>query len=567
MGRAGRALTAVAAVLCTLRPAGAAARQTQYDLLIRGGTVVDGTGGAGYRADVALVGDRIVRIAREGIAPELARRVLDARGLTVAPGFIDTHAHVDDLADRPLAESFLRQGVTTVIYAPDGGQPWPLARAIERLRDRGHAPNTAFFAGHNTIRSEVMGSADRAPTPAELERMKAMVAQTMEQGAIGLSTGLRYVPGIYSRTEEVIALARVAAEHGGFYASHIRDEGEGVVESVREVVRIAREARIPAQVSHHKIMGQPQWGQSVQTLALVDSARAAGLDVTIDQYAYTATSTGTAVLFPAWSLAGGGDSLRARLADPARRARIEQGIRATILEERGGGDLARIQLARVGFRPEWNGRTFADIAKERAEEPTLDFAVRLAIEIQQNGGASGVWHVVDEADVRRIMQHPFTMISSDGGIGVPGAGHPHPRNYGAFARVLGHYVREQKVLTLEEAVRKMTSLPAWRIGQPERGRLAEGAFADVVVFDPATITDRATFEDPHQFAIGVSHVVINGVPVLVAGSLTGEKPGRVLVRVPAARTDAGASNALEVRLDALLAIGPTHDAVVAEKRR
>jgi N-acyl-D-aspartate/D-glutamate deacylase len=448
--------------------------------------------------------------------------------MAVAPGFIDTHAHVEDLADRPLAESFIRQGVTTVIYAPDGGMPWPLDHAIDALARAKHAPNTAFFAGHNAIRTRVMGTANRAPTPAELEQMKAMVAQAMDEGAIGLSTGLRYVPGIYSRTEEVIALAKVAAERGGFYASHIRDEGEGVVDAVREVVRIAREAGLPAQVSHHKIMGQPQWGQSTRTIAVVDSARAQGLDVTIDQYAYTATSTGTAVLFPAWALAGGNDSLRARLDDPATRTRIEQGIRETILEERGGGDLARIQLARVGFRPEWNGRTFADIARERGRQPAVDFAVELAIEIQGNGGASGVWHVVDEADVRRIMQYAHTMISSDGGIGVPGEGHPHPRNYGAFARVLARYVREDSVLTLQEAIRKMTSLPASRIQQRERGSLAEGAFADIAVFDPATITDHATFTDPHRFATGVWHVLINGVPVLLDGSLTGEKPGRVL---------------------------------------
>jgi N-acyl-D-aspartate/D-glutamate deacylase len=507
-----------------------------YDIVIRGGTVFDGSGAAGYAADVALSGDRIVRIAREGIDPALGRRVLDARGLVVAPGFIDTHAHVEDLASRPLAESFIRQGVTTVIYAPDGGQPWPLTAAMNELSQSGHAPNTAFFAGHNTIRSRVMGSANREPTPAELERMKQMVAEAMQAGAIGLSTGLRYVPGIYSKTEEVVALARVAAEHGGIYASHIRDEGEGVVDAVAEVIRIAREARIPAQVSHHKIMGQPQWGQSVRTLALVDSARAAGLDVTIDQYAYTATSTGTAVLFPAWALAGGGDSLRARLADPATRMRIEQGMREIILEERGGGDLSRIQMARVGFRPEWNGKTFADIARERGEAPSIEFAIKLAIEIQLNGGASGVWHVVDEQDVRRIMQHPFTMISSDGGIGVLGAGHPHPRNYGAFARVLSRYVREEKTLSLQEAIRKMTSLPAWRIQQPERGKLESGSFADIAVFDPQTVSDRATFENPHQFAVGVRHVVVNGVPVLLDGALTGEKPGRVLKLPERART-------------------------------
>jgi N-acyl-D-amino-acid deacylase len=527
-----RAALWLGAWLLSLSLATAATAQGRpYDIVIRGGTVVDGTGAAGYRADVAIRGDRIARIARDGIPAEQANIALDARGLVVSPGFIDTHAHVEDLANRPLAESFLRQGVTTVIYAPDGGMPWPLDSAIARLDRTHHAPNTAFFAGHNTIRQQVMGSANRAPTATELERMKAMVAQAMRAGAIGLSTGLRYVPGIYSKSEEVIELAKVASAQGGFYSSHIRDEGAGSIDAVAEVVRIAREARMPAQVSHHKLMGQPQWGQSVRTLAMVDSARAQGLDVTIDQYPYDATSTGTAVLFPAWALAGGRDSLRVRLADPAQRKRIEAGIKETILEERGGGDLSRIRIASYGPHPQWNGKTFADIAKERGRSPDLEFATGLAIEIQSAGGASGVWHVADEADVRRIMKHPFTMISSDGDIGVLDHGHPHPRNYGAFARVLGRYVREEKVLSLEEAVRKMTGLPAWRIGQPERGRIAEGAFADVAVFNPATIRDLATYENPHQFSVGVEHVLVNGVLVLRSASLTGEKPGRVLRRV------------------------------------
>ncbi len=527
-----RAMPWLGAWLLPLLAAAIAAAQTRpYDIVIRGGTVVDGTGAAAYRADVAVRGDRIVRIAREGIAAAEGNIALDARGLVVAPGFIDTHAHVEDLAARPLAESFILQGVTTVIYAPDGGMPWPLDAAMQRLSTTHHAPNTAFFAGHNTIREQVMGSANRAPTAQELERMKAMVDQAMRAGAIGLSTGLRYVPGIYSTTEEVIELAKVAAAHGGFYSSHIRDEGAGSIDAVAEVIRIAREAHLPAQVSHHKLMGQAQWGQSTRTLAMVDSARAQGLDVTIDQYAYDATSTGTAVLFPAWALAGGRDSLRARLADPVQRKRVEEGIRATIMEERGGGDLRRIRIASYGPHPQWNGKTFYDIAQERKRSPDLAFATELAIEIQSSGGASGVWHVADEADVRRIMKHPFTMISSDGGIGVLGHGHPHPRNYGAFARVLGRYVREEKVLTLEEAVRKMTSLPAWRIGQPERGRIAEGMLADIAVFNPATISDRATYEDPHQYSVGVEDVIVNGVLVLRSASLTGEKPGRVLKRV------------------------------------
>jgi N-acyl-D-amino-acid deacylase len=507
------------------------AQAPQYDIVIRGGTVIDGSGSAGYRADLAIRGDRIVRIARDGIPANQGRFDLDARGLVVAPGFIDTHAHVDDLAQRPLAESFLWQGVTTVIYAPDGGMPWPLSEAISRLREGRHAPNTAFFAGHNTIRQRVMGSANRAPTAAELERMKGMVDQAMREGAIGLSTGLRYVPGTYSKTEEVIELAKIAAAHGGIYASHIRDEGAGAVDAVAEVIRIAREAKLPGQVSHHKLMGQPQWGQSVRTLAMVDSARAQGIDVTIDQYAYDATSTGTGVLFPSWALAGGADSLRARLAHSDTRKRIEQGIREIILEERGGGDLNRIRIASYRPNPQWNGKTFADIAREQGKQPTIEFAIELAIEIQKQGGASGVWHVAHEDDVRRIMRHPYTMISSDGGIGVLGQNHPHPRNYGAFPRVLGRYVREEKVISLEEAVRKMTSLPAWRIGLPERGRVVEGAFADITVFDPLTISDRATYEDPHRFSVGVKHVLINGVVVMRDASLTGEKPGRVLGRV------------------------------------
>lgn len=531
MGRAGGAVTArgvLAAVLLSMGTGTAAAQAPEFDYVLRGGTVVDGTGTARFAADVAVRADRIAMVSRTPIDSARARIIIDARGLIVAPGFIDTHAHVDELDERPLAESFLRQGVTTVIYAPDGGMPWPLGEQIARLKERGHAPNTAFFAGHNTIRSRVMGSADRAPTAGELERMKAMVSQAMDEGAIGLSTGLRYVPGTYSKTEEVVELARVAAQRGGFYSSHMRDEGAGSLDAVAEVIRIARETGMPAQVSHHKLMGQPQWGWSVRTLAMIDSARAAGLDITIDQYAYDATSTSTAVLFPTWALAGGGDSLRARLADPATRTRIEQGIRETILEERGGGDLARIRMARVGFHPSWNGMTFADIARERGEEPTIDFAIALAIEIQSQGGASGVWHVVNEDDIRRIMTYPFTMISSDGGIGVPGSGHPHPRNYGAFARVLGRYVREFKVLSLEEAIRKMTSLPAARIRQPERGTIATGAFADLAVFDANAIIDRSTYENPHQFAVGVWYVFVNGVPVVRDGSLTGEKPGHVL---------------------------------------
>lgn len=534
MGRTRRVVKLFLA-LALLAPAHAAAQDPvsarPFTYLLRGGTIVDGSGSDRFTGDIAVAGDRIVRVSRTPLDTAQAQHVIDARGLVVAPGFIDSHAHVEDLAQHPLAENFIRQGVTTVWYAPDGGMPWPLADAMARLERGGHAPNIAFFAGHNAIRRQVMGTANRAPTADELERMKALVARSMDEGAIGLSTGLRYVPGIYSETDEVIELARVAARYGGFYSSHIRDEGPGSIDAVREVVRIAEEARIPAVVSHHKLMGQPQWGQSVQTLAIIDEARARGLDVMLDQYPYDATSTGTAVLFPAWSLSGGNDSLRARLADPAQRARIIEGMRQTIIEERGGGDLARIRIASYGANRSWNGKTFADIARERGRAADLDFAVELGVEIQTNGGASGVWHVVDEADIRRIMRHPWTMISSDGGINVPGVGHPHPRGNGAFARLHARYVRDEPVLTLEEAVRKMTSLPAARMKDATRGRLAEGMLADIAVFDPDRFEDRATYEDPHQYAVGMQHVLVRGVPVLSDGEPTGERPGRVLRRV------------------------------------
>jgi N-acyl-D-amino-acid deacylase len=532
MGGTGRVVRQALIVLALLAPATTAAQDDTsarpFTYLLRGGLVVDGTGAAGFHGDVAIAGDRIVRVSRQPLDPGSARHVLDATGLVVAPGFIDAHAHVEDLHVHPHAESHLRQGITTVWYAADGGMPWPLDEAMTRLERVGHVPNIMFFAGHNEIRRQVMGTANRAPTAAELEQMKAMVARSMEQGAIGLSTGLRYVPGIYSQTEEVIELARVAARYGGIYSSHIRDEAAGSVEAVREVIRIGEEARLPVQVSHHKLMGQPQWGQSVLTLALVDSARARGIDVTLDQYPYDATSTRTAVLFPAWSLSGGNDSLRVRLADPTQRQRIMEAMRETILEERGGGDLSRIRIARYSENPSWNGLTFADIAQQRGREADMDFAIELGIEIQMKGGASGVWHVVDEADIRRIMLHPWTMISSDGAIGVPGVGHPHPRGYGAFARVIGRYVREQNVLTLEEAIRRMTSLPAWRTGDSTRGRIAEGLLADIAVFDFATFEDRATYEDPHQYAVGMKHVLVNGEAVLLDGALTDALPGRVL---------------------------------------
>jgi len=489
--------------------------------------VVDGSGGPRFRADVAVTGERIARIAREGIAPDSAADVIDATGLVVSPGFIDNHAHIaTNIHQYPLAENFVRQGITTIMASlHSGDQPFPLDTYAARLDV---APNVGFFAGHSWVRREVLGMANRDPSPAELDRMRDLVEQTMRQGALGLSTGLLYVPANYAKTEEIIELARVAARYGGVYVTHMRDEGRGLIRSVVETIRIAAEAGIPAQINHHKAVGATQWGWSVRTLAMIDSARAAGLDITHDLYPYTASSTGSSILFPAWALAGGQDSLVARLRDPGLRRRIEREMVPLMEEERGGGDLARIQFRVVLSDRRYDGKNLADLARDRQLPNNTASGIRLVIELQMQGGFTAIYHSIDEADAIRIMRHPLAMFETDGDPVGYGEGFPHPRSYGSFPRVLARYVRDLKVLTLEEAVRKMAAMPAEQFGQLERGQLREGYFADIVVFDPATVQDRATYSDPHQYPFGVPHVMVNGSVVVRNGALTGAKPGRVL---------------------------------------
>jgi dihydroorotase/N-acyl-D-amino-acid deacylase len=429
--------------------------------------------------------------------------------------------------------------VTTALGGPDGGSPWPLAAYFDTAQALGLGMNVAFLIGHNTVREEVMGLANRAPTDAELARMEGMIEGAMDEGAFGISTGLRYLPGAFSQTDEVVALSRVAARRGGFYTSHLRDEGLDLLNGVGEAIRIAREADIPVVLTHHKVVGAPMWGSSARTLAMVDSARAEGLDVMADQYPYTATYTGISILVPPWAMAGGDEAFLRRVADPEMRDSVRAGILWNIVNDRGGNDISRVQLARVGWDPSLEGLTLADWAKRAGLEPSPETGVDLVIEAIRRGGASAIYHVLDEADVERIMRHPWTAIASDGRLTQPGEGHPHPRWYGTFPRVLGHYVREQHVLTLEDAVRRMTSLPADRMGLTDRGRIAEGMMADITVFDPATVSDRATFAEPHQYPDGVPFVIVNGVLVVDGGEFGTARPGRVLRRTDSATTDAG----------------------------
>ncbi len=523
----------VAAACATITPAGEPAVRG-YDLLIAGGTVFDGRGTAGVQADVAIRGDRIVAVSTAPLDRSRATRVIDARGSYVTPGFIDVHAHLEPIMSIPSAESHVRQGVTTAIGGPDGRSPWPLGDHMLRLEELGIGMNVGYTVGHNTVREWVVGLEDRRPSEAELTRMEELVAIGMREGAFGISTGLKYIPGAFAEVDEVIALSRVVAEAGGFYTSHLRDEGLELMDAVAETIEIGERAGLPVVISHHKVVGRPMWGSSVRSLAMVDSARARGVDVRIDQYPYTATHTGLSILVPEWAQAGGQTELVRRLDDPVLHDSIFQGIVFNLRMDRGGGDLRRVQFSAVSWDRSLDGATLHDWAVREGLEPTLENGARLVVEAMRRGGARSVFHALDEEDVRRIMRHPQTMIASDGRLVVPGDGHPHPRWYGTFPRVLGHYVRDQGVLGWEEAIHRMTGLPATLLGLTDRGVIAEGAHADLVVFDPATVRDRATFQDPHQYPEGISHVILNGSVTVDGDAFHDTRAGRIL-RHPVSR--------------------------------
>jgi len=498
----------------------------QYDIVLQGGTVVDGTGAPRFVADVGISGDRIAAI-EDHIPAARASRLIDASGLIVSPGFWDNHAHLVILEEYPEAENFIRQGITTIL-APlhSQDQPFPMDEYRSRVR---MAPNVGLFAGHTWIRKRVMGLDNRAPTPQELDSMRALVDAAMQQGALGLSTGLEYLPAVFATTDEVVALAEVAARYGGIYVTHMRDEGVRVLESIHETLEVGRRAGIPVQINHHKVTGAAHWGSTERTLAMLDSASAAGVEVAHDVYPYTAFSTYSDLLLPAWALADGPEAFARREADPPTRARIVDEMHSIFLQQTGRGPES-VQFRTLDGHPEMQGRTLADYLTAQGRPTTLDEAVEALIELQLDGGFIGIFHGMAEDDVIRIMQHPTAMFETDGDLVEPGVGYPHPRSYGSFPRVLARYVREQGVLTLEEAVRKMSSMPAAWLGQTERGTLQVGMIADLVVFDADRIQDRSEYTDPHHHSEGVLHVLVNGTPVLDAGVLTGATPGHFLAR-------------------------------------
>ncbi len=508
------------------------AQSTPFDIVIHGGHIVDGTGSPWFIGDVAVKGDTIAMIAPQ-IDPGAAK-VIEANGLVVSPGFVDVHSHSEDdqgLAANPLAENNVRQGVTTVIANPDGGGELPVSAFLARVGAAKPSINLGAFVGHGSIREKVIGTTNRPATDSELDAMRALVRAGMEDGAQGLSTGLFYVPANYAPLGEVIELARVAGSLGGIHQSHIRNEAAGVLDSVKETIAIGEQGHLPTQITHHKIIGKAYWGRSVDTLRLVDEARARGVDVTIDQYPYTASSTSIeGGLIPQWAREGGTRQLVGRLKDPGTGGRIKTEVIRAIENERGGGDPANVVLASCDFDPTLAGKSLAQVLGERGQPSTPAAAADLVVDIVEKGGCSAIYHAINEEDLVRILKHPATMVASDAAPGEPEFGRdvPHPRAYGTFARVLGVYVREQHALSIEEAVRKMSSFPAARMRLVDRGLIRAGMKADLAIFDPTTVKDVATFERPHQYAIGVHAVLVNGQIVLENGAMTGARPGRIL---------------------------------------
>ena len=525
------------------------------DVKIEGATVIDGTGRPGARTDVGVRDEMIDAIG--DLSRESAGTVLNASGRVLAPGFIDMHSHSDwRLWGNRRAESKIRQGVTTEVVGNCGFSPAPVAtefldemrafalyvprgmdfswRSVgEYLRafDRdGTALNVVQLVGHGTLRVAAMGFARRAPTSGELTTMQRLLAEAMQEGAWGLSTGLIYAPGSYSTTDEIVAVARSAARYRGFYASHIRGEGRTLLDAVREAIQVGREAAMPVQISHVKAAGRPHWGKVADALALIDAARAEGLDVMGDVYPYTASSTSLRTALPDWALEGGVAAMLKRLHDPGERQRMREDM------ERGGGysivertGWENVMIAWCPKRKDAEGRRVSEIAEVRGLEP-----IEAVFELLRDadGVASMILFQLDERDLRRALAHPQLMIGSDGSAlattGDMSAGKPHPRSYGTFPRVLGHYARDERVLSLAEAVHKMTGLPARRLGVRDRGEIRVGAKADLVVFDARRVADQATYEDPHRYPVGIEQVLVNGRFVIKDGEHTGSLPGKVL---------------------------------------
>lgn len=505
-----------------------AALALDYDILIRNARVIDGTGNPWYRADVAVKGGKIAGIGN--LESKSADRVIDAMGRVLTPGFIDVHTHIEGSVEKvPRGDNYVLDGVTTVVTGNCGGSELPLGDWFSTLEKTGLGLNVASLAGHNSVRRQVMGTANRLATAEEITAMQALVEQAMRDGAVGFSTGLIYIPGTYSNTDEVVALAKAAGKFGGVYASHMRDEGAKVLEAIEEAVRAGREAGAKVQLSHFKIDNKKLWGASDKSLALVEKFRKEGVDVVIDQYPYERSSTSLGITLPTWALADGQEAVRERLSSAETRQRVAKEMEEKV-KGLGHEDYSYATVATFKPNREYEGKTIAEINLLKGRERTLANEIETILDMTLEGGAQMVYHSMGDVDMERILRYPNTAIASDGGIREFGVGVPHPRSYGTNARVLAEYVRVKKVLPLEDAVRRMTSLPARTFEMRNRGVILEGYAADLLVFDPEKVQDKATYVAPHQYTEGFDWVLVNGVVMVEDGKLTEARGGQVLRR-------------------------------------
>jgi N-acyl-D-amino-acid deacylase len=497
-----------------------------YSLIVRNARVVDGTGNPWFRADVAVKDGRIA--AMGNLARSSAERIIDARDRVLAPGFIDGHTHVEgDIEKVPFADNYVRDGVTTIVTGNCGDSEVDLGAWFTKLEKLGIGINLASLAGHNDIRIHVMGRAERQATPEELARMREVVEKAMRDGAMGFSTGLIYIPGTYSSTEEVVDLAKAASKYGGIYSSHMRDEGAKVLAAIEEAASVGRAAGARVELSHFKIDNRKRWGSSDKSIALVEKFRREGVDVTVDQYPYDRSSTNLGITLPSWALADGMEKIKARLADPATRQRIAREMKQK-LKAHGLKDYSYAMVSSCPFDRTLEGKTIPEIAVLKHGRKKLDLQIRTILDLMEKGWVGMVYQSMSIKDVERILRYPNTSVASDGGVREFGVGKPHPRSYGTRARVLAEFVRNRNTITLEDAVRKMTSLAARVYGLHDRGLIREGFWADLVLFDPSRVQDKATFENPHQYSEGFDLVIVNGQPVVEDGKLTQVRAGRIL---------------------------------------
>jgi N-acyl-D-amino-acid deacylase len=510
----------------------------QYDVLIRDARVIDGAGNPWFRADIGILKGRIAAVGT--LTGATARKTIEAAGRVLAPGFIDVHTHIEKteagggIERVPRGDNYLRDGVTTVVTGNCGTSEVRIADWFAKLEKLGLGLNVATLIGHNSVRSAVMGSANRLATPEQIQRMQALIEQGMRDGAVGFSTGLLYVPGTYANTAEVVELAKSAASYGGVYASHIRDQGEKLLESITEAVTVGREAGMRVEISHFKVNARRLWGTSDKAIALVEKCRQEGIDVAVDQYPYDRASTSLSITVPTWALADGEQKVRERLRDPATRAKIIQGMR-DLLTRSGAPDYSYATVA--SFPPDHSleGKTITEINTSRSRKKSVEDEMQTILDMLEKSDAGMVYHTMSMEDVERILRYPNTSIGSDGGIEEIGVGVPHQRSYGTNARVLAEFVRQRKTISLEEGVRRMTSLPACRFGFEDRGLVREGLAADLVLFDPLRVQDKATYPNPHQFSEGFDYVLVNGTPVVENGQLMDVRPGQIMRHRQAAK--------------------------------